>query len=582
MTEKLPSVPESESTLPGPYRPVPPAAYADDWVDYGEAPAGSGGLSLGRVVMALRRYWWMVAVAFVLGGAGAYVVYGMVVPVYTARAALLVMTPSREQLTTGAVQAAALMEEASLLDLLRAPLVTEPVVLEERLYLQSPREAQAVFEGFQLDSLFVPGRYVLDIRGRGEGWSLATRDGVTLERGAIGDSVGAQRGFLWRLSEDVDTVGEIPFTVLPPREAADQLAGRLQASLNRQGNFITVTLDDQDPQRAARILNGIIRSFEETADSLKAAGLEQSLTDVEIQAEEVQESLRRAREELQQYQMQIITRPSDRGVPIGAGLQETRAPIVSRFEELGADKEAVDQDRERLSRILATIPDSGVPITQLELIPSAASSSELGTLLAELNTRRVERRQLAQFGTEDYPPLVRMDESIRVLEYEEIPRLLRGIVASLDRQSRDLQARRDSISAEMQAIPLRMTREDALRQEVSDQEALATEVGRRRELQRLIFRSSLEDFQILNDATVPFTPSGDQRLLLAGAVLLGFLGAGLAGAILMDRFDSRFRYPEDLARTAGVEVLGMIPRIRGKKTQGEVEEAFRDLRMRLM
>jgi tyrosine-protein kinase Etk/Wzc len=31
-----------------------------------------------------------------------------------------------------------------------------------------------------------------------------------------------------------------------------------------------------------------------------------------------------------------------------------------------------------------------------------------------------------------------------------------------------------------------------------------------------------------------------------------------------------------------VEVLGMVPRIRGKKTEGEVEEAFRDLRMRLM
>ena len=508
MSDNLPSVPDSEAPLPGAFRPVPPAAYGDEWAEYAEAPGGGGGLSLGRILMALRRYWWMVAVAVVLGGGGAYVAYGMVVPVYTARASLLVMTPSRDQLATGAVQAGALMEEASLLDLLRAPLVTERVVLDERLYLQYPRGARAVFEDFRLDSLFRPGRYVLDLRGSGAGWTLSTREGLQVEQGAPGDSVGRELGFLWSVPEAVDTVAEIPFTVIPPREAADRLGERLQASLNRQGNFITVTLEDQDPERAARILNGIIGSFERAADSLKAAGLEQSLSDVEVQADEVQESLRRAREELQQYQMQIITRPSDRGVPIGAGLQETRAPIVSRFEELGATKEAVDQDRERLSRILASIPETGVPITQLELIPSAASSSELATLLEELNTRRSERRQLAQFGTDDYPPLVRLDESIRVLEYEEIPRLLQGIIAALDRQSRDLQMRRDSISAEMQAIPLRMTREDALRQEVADQEALATEVGRRRELQRLIFRSSLEDFQILNDATVPFTPSG--------------------------------------------------------------------------
>ncbi|MDT8340077.1 MAG: polysaccharide biosynthesis tyrosine autokinase [Longimicrobiales bacterium] len=582
MSDNLPVSPAPE--------PIPPAltrmggvpAHGDEWGEYGETPAGPG-LSIGRVVMAVRRYWWLLLLAALLGAGGAMVAYRVVVPLYTARASLLVMTPTREAATTGAVQATALMEEASLLDLLRAPLVTERVVMGERLYLLPPGGAERVFETFALDSMFVPGRYVLELPGGPNGgWRLRTRDGQELERGRLGESLGESRGFLWRIAPTVDTAGEFPFTVIPPREAADQLAERLQASLNRQGNFITVSLEDRDPARAARILNGLIRSFERSADSLKAAGLQQSLEDVEVQAEQVQASLRQAREDLQAYQMQIITRPSDRGVPVGAGLQETRAPIVARFEEIGADKEAVDLDRERIQRVLAAIPDSGVSITQLELIPSVASSSELSTLLQELAEKRVERRDLAQVGTENYPPLVRLDAAIAELERVEIPRLLRGVQMGLEQRSRDLGARRDSLAAEMVAIPVRMSREDALRQEVADQEALATEVGRRREMQRLIFRSSLEDFQVLNDATVPFTPSSDQRLPLAGAVFLGFLGAGLAGAVLLDRFDGRFRYPEDLTHRVGVEVLGMIPRIRGRKTRAEVEEAFRDLRMRLM
>lgn len=584
MTDKSLSVPEpaDRHAVAGP-ADLPPPRPTEEWAEFDQD--GGGGFSIGRLIQALRRFWWMPVIGAILGAGGAYLMYTYVAPPpeYTAQAELLVMTPTRSDEETGAVRAEALMEETSLLDLLRTRLVTQPVVIEERLFIQAPPGTDAFFSGFQLADSVSFGSATVTVSEDRTTWALS-REGLVVETGVPGDSVGRPFGFLWAPSAESWEVvdGELSFAVRPPPDAAIGLGERLTASLNRQGNFIYVSLTDDDPEAAARILNAILERFATVAEDLKSEELAGSLADLENQVAANRDSVSVAQQRLEQFRVATITEPTDQSTPMAGGTQETRAPIIDRYQRLRDEVDDIRTDRTRIQTILQAIPDSGVPIAQLELIPAAAQSSELTAALTELGQARTTRRQLLQQFTAEYPAVQRETERIATLEFEVIPDLLNGILAALMARERAQQERSDSVAAELRQIPERMIQENELRLKLAEFEALDSELGRRVQLRRLAFQSSLADFQILNEATVPFAPSSDDRMRLAGAVFLGLLFAGLGAAILRDRFDPRFRYPEDLTGGIGIEVLGMIPRIRGKKTQGEVEEAFRDLRMRLM
>ena len=61
------------------------------------------------------------------------------------------------------------------------------------------------------------------------------------------------------------------------------------------------------------------------------------------------------------------------------------------------------------------------------------------------------------------------------------------------------------------------------------------------------------------------------------------LGLGIAGALIFDRFDKRIRYPEQVNRSLGLPVLGIVPHLNAKRgLDAEVAvEAFRSIRVQI-
>jgi capsular exopolysaccharide synthesis family protein len=107
------------------------------------------------------------------------------------------------------------------------------------------------------------------------------------------------------------------------------------------------------------------------------------------------------------------------------------------------------------------------------------------------------------------------------------------------------------------------------------------------ETARLAAASSIPDVRILDEAQVPLEPTEDERLRFTLMLFLGSLGAAVAGALLLDRTDARFRYATDVSRDIGLGILGSIPRIHGGNgKQGVLNaaqalEAFRELRIHI-
>jgi capsular exopolysaccharide synthesis family protein len=94
--------------------------------------------------------------------------------------------------------------------------------------------------------------------------------------------------------------------------------------------------------------------------------------------------------------------------------------------------------------------------------------------------------------------------------------------------------------------------------------------------------------RILDSAEPPTKPvRGESVTLILLGLLIG-LGSGIAIAFLIDRFDPRFRYPDQVSKGLGLPILGTIPEIKRAKGQNasqdeaaQVVEAFRSIRMSL-
>lgn len=556
-------------------------------------PAGEG-VDLRRYLFALVRYKWLLALGLALGvGAGA-VAWSLGDVRYTARANLWIELPRQQQAgDVVPIQQSGLLPSANAyIELLRSYTVLDSVVVAEHLYVQGPSGYSEVFRSLYLEPSFRPGSYELRIAPDGREYTLVARvsgrERVVIEQGVLGSPMGRSVGFRWSPPATAFPAGEtIPFRVMTPRDAARELSSQLVTSMAQGGNFLAVSLEGTDPEKIASILNSLMDRHVAVAAELKRSQLDDMSAILEQQLRYTEQELAQAERDLEEFRVRTISLPSDRSAPIAAGLQVTRDPVFQNFFAMRVEIEQIRRDRARLQRVREGFANGPIPIEALEVIPAAAGSSELRRTLDELVQARSELRVYRDRYADDYPPIQDLLVRIETLERRSIPPVVDGILEQLATQERELQARIDAASVELEAIPPRTIEEGRLERRVSIIGNLYDNLRSRVETARLAAASSIPDVRILDRAAVPQEPTEDSRLRLAALLFFGFLGAAAGGAVLLDRIDARFRYASDVSREIGLDILGSIPRIQsGKNKKGVLNaaqalEAFRELRIQL-
>lgn len=581
MSERVPSrIPEDSDRLPA---PGPDQAGAYSFGRHTDPEEEGNGLQLGRVLASLRRFKWLLAAMVVLGVAGGVLAYRYVEPEYRVEGAIWVNIEDTNARVAGPIAQGGLLEQRAWIDLLLSYAVLEPVVVKEKLYLRGVGEHRPLFRDFELADRFIPGAYTLEVAEEGGSWTLSSELGGRVGAGEPGDSVGAELGFRWVPPADALEAGrKISFEVVHPRDAAFRLSERIQPEMDRQGNFIRLALTGTNPERIASILQSVMERHVEVAASLKKGKLEELTVILQEQLGSVQAELEAAENALESFKVATVTLPTEESAPIASGIEETRDPVFSDYFNRRVELDNVDRNLERLMAILDSIPENEVRVESFELIPAVSSSSQLVNALDELTQMRATLRALRQDFTEDYPPLEDLREEIRQMETETLPRLTRSLVDELRARRAELQRGLDQRSQELRQIPRRAIQEARLERQVAIRDRLYVDLRQRFETARLAAASSIPDVRILDEAAVPSVPSGDQRLPMAAVVFLGFLGVGVAGAVLWDRMDPRFRYVTDVSDDLGMEILGVVPRLKPGRADNAhtVFEAFRDIRMR--
>ena len=582
MSNNLPSHPDPD--LPG---AIATPGSPDVPFDIG---GDADGTDLRRYVYAILRYKWLILGVILIGTAIGFFFAQRVRPTYVAQATIWIENAAGDG-EQGPIQSAGLLQSSAWLELLKTYEVLDHVVREQRLYLDYANPADSVlFKDLEMGDRFRPGAYELSISDDGSRYELESAEGVVVETGAAGDSIGRSIGFSWRPGRGVlgrDRTSA--FAVLTPRDAALHLRDKISATLpSRDGSFMLLELKGSNAQRITATLNATARRFVEVATELKRNNSAELTAILEEQMSRTAANLEQAEMDLEAFRVQTVTLPAEQSAPIAGGIEATRDPAFQSFFDMRIEREQLRRDREAIRTALAFGGEDGAAQTeQLWTVGTVQNSAELRQALNDLTTRQAELRTLRSRFTEQHPEVIRLAGEVRTLETVEIPRLANALLAQIQHREAALDGLIGSTTDELRQVPPRMIEEARLRRRYASAETIHLEVQSRYESARLAAVSSIPDVRILDEASLPHTPTNPTaKYMVLAMALFGSAGLAVGAAIVLDRIDPRFRYPTQITSEMGLPIIGAIQfatqKDGGSEAIEQVVEAFRELRLAVM
>ncbi len=539
-----------------------------------------------RYLAAVSRFRWLILAMVLLGLLGGYVATRYIKPEYDVQGKITLRDPSAEIIGNSRQRS-----NESYLSLFRAYTVTDSVTRKLRLYLEPQRDADSVyFRDFTLAPQFFPGVYELTIDSKKEKYRLRrTRNGDSreVESGLIGDSIGRESGMRWQPKKELlPAKATVEFELITPREASNNMLKKLRADAPMNTDVMNVSLRGEDPQRTERALNEWMTLFVDYLGVIKNGGTTKDATAAQKSFAEAETRLRAARQALERFRVDAITKPSEQTV-LSPGVQQTQNPVLEQFTRFRLESQNLRNDRQVLESLLKNGRLAEVDpsiATGLNSVQGAAGEA-LRSVITELINARANYRAKLMILTDEDPKVIAIKEQIANLEKTTVPAIIRQMVASLKVKEDDYNRRIAGQSEEIRGIPERTIREEELRATVEREQNTVQLLSSNLETQRLKENSARNELFVQDSAVAPFKPTSNTALQIipAGLALGLLLGIGLA--VLLDMLDRRVRYPEQVAAELRLDIIGAIPLVHpgrpSVEEQAQLVESFRTLRLSL-
>lgn len=553
---------------------------------------------LERPVAAIRRYKWLMVAVVVLAIVGGVTATRFLTPQFEVRAGIMIALDNPMDARTGPIRSGGLLIQDDWTQLLKSFTIGETVVRKLSLYLV-PDNAKVdgpLFSAFAVaDEGFRVGAYELMLDRSRKRWALTSLPSeVVVDSGGMADSVGLRRGYRWQVPRSAfDGTGErtVKFTVLTPREVAGKLRDRLGAQRGQTSNFLYMTLQDPDPQLAANILNTWAREYVSAAATLKKRKLSLYAQTLGDQLQTARASLDSAEIRLSSFQTHTILQPKDNS-PISAGLEVTRDPVMKAYFDKTVQYDDVRHDVEQLQLLLSKVANDSIPgdaFLQIRTVANEPAAQALRTSVQEYHTVESSLAAAQKLYTDEHPTVKGYIAQLNALKKVKIPQQAAELLRGLQSRAKDDSSRIALQGDNLRQIPERTSEEGRLRRARDLAASLFTNLDTRYAEAQLADASSTPDVSILDSAIAPLSPTKNTAPRVMLMAIAGGLGAALALAILLDRLDSRLRYPEQATDELGLSIAGTVPRFpKGGINEDSPEqmfqlvESFRSLRMTVM
>jgi capsular exopolysaccharide synthesis family protein len=127
-----------------------------------------------------------------------------------------------------------------------------------------------------------------------------------------------------------------------------------------------------------------------------------------------------------------------------------------------------------------------------------------------------------------------------------------------------------------------------LTRQVSQAENLFTSLKSNYEQAKLAEQSAMPDISVLDTAIAPLRPTNNTAPGIVLTALAASIAVAIVIALLLDQLDRRFRYPDQVSRELGLDIIGAVPTLRRTRSgelqpeeASQVVEAFRSIRLNL-
>ena len=541
---------------------------------------------LQRVAHILFRYKWLILIVTAAGTALGGLATRLLKPAYDVQATIWIAGQSSTVPNAGPIRAGELMTSNSWPDLLRSYAVLDTVTRDLRLYV-SPADSDdtELFASFGIGNNVRTGRYDLRVSAANGTYTLQDKENRLIERGQLGDSIGRGVGFRWAPAADqLRDRTNVRFSVATPRDESIVLRNKLRVELPAEGNLLRVSVTGEDARRATLTLNAVIHRFVAVAADLKRRNLVEFSHTLEQQLAYAEGELHASEMALEGFRVKAITLPSE-GTPVPGGLEQTRDPVFANYFQQKVAYEALQHDRIALEQALGDIRKGSLDVTALwSVISNDNASQDLRAALTEYSAKQAALRAALQVYTEEHRTVRDLRSAIGRLRDTTVPQLTQSLIEQLQRRENNLDAQLSTASRELRSIPTRTIEEMRLRRNVEVRAALYTTLRNRYEEAKLAEASAIPDVSILDSAAVPLHPTQNRKPQILLVAILGSLGAAIGLALLLDRVDGRFRYPEQVLAELGLPIIGAVPNTKASRRQdptvvAQLIESFRSLRM---
>ena len=341
------------------------------------------------------------------------------------------------------------------------------------------------------------------------------------------------------------------------REAViGEFLGSLTVEPVRSSRLVKLHVDNTDPALAARIANTAVQAYIAMAMERRLEGTSYAKNFLEDQIKQVKAKLEESERRLSAYAQtnQIVT------------LDEKTSAINQTYVEYASALAKAEQETIKAGAVLA----------EMQRNPEASAAVVDNKTIQAFKERRarlhVEYQENLRIFKPDFPKMLQLKAQIAEIDSQiqgEVVAVGGSLKAQFDAVARQESQIRDKLTQTRKAVLTTQEQSidlNLLKREVDTNRQLYDNLLQRFKEVGISANISSNNISVVDSAEPPLFP---HKPNLATNLLIGLIAGVLLGAaivVALEVMDDSIKYPDEVERVLGLPLMGVIPKLRGKRS----------------
>ena len=337
------------------------------------------------------------------------------------------------------------------------------------------------------------------------------------------------------------------FSLNSTREVSNALLRDLQViSPNKLSSIISLTFQDEVPEKAEDVLNQLIYMYDRASVEEKNSLAKNTLQFVEERLNAVSKDLDSIEKTVQTYKT-------------GTGASDISAQGQLYLQNVSNN----DQELGKINMQLAVLDQVEDAVSQGSLNSGMSASTigvtdpNLSQLLTDLKNKELEYEKLKKTVAENNPILV----SLR----DQINKIRPGIQDNLQNQRKNLEASRGNIkvtnskyNSMLSSIPQKERQILEISRDQNVKNGIYSFLLQKKEESELSYASTFSDSRVINSAQASKFPVSPKKMFIFLGAILASLVIGILLVTFLEGFSTKVLYRKDLESMTEVKVIGEV------------------------